>query len=66
MSQHRKSELYALYKQIAEPTKHYRDYTTDELEGLLAEAGVDVTATMAQPPVQSQPDPNEIDRKSVV
>lgn len=60
MSQHRKSELYALYKQIAEPTKHYRDYTTDELEGLLAEAGVDVTATMAQPPVQSQPDPNEM------
>lgn len=60
MSQHRKSELYGLYKQIAEPTKHYRDYSTAELEQLLTDAGVDVSATMAAPPVQSQPDPNEM------
>lgn len=67
MSQTQKAELYAMFKQIAEPTKHYREYTTEELEGLLAEAGVDVEASLAAsapalppPPVQSQADPDEM------
>ena len=59
MSQQRKSELYGLYKQIAEPAKHYREYTTEELERLLAEEGVDVSATMAELPVEG-PDPDEM------
>lgn len=75
MSAKRKAELYGLYKQIAVPEKHYREYTESELEGHLRQAGVDIEATLAtsaedvprETPPTSQPlpefrlpDPNEM------
>lgn len=46
MSAKRKAELYGLYKQVAPPEKHYREYTESELEKLLTDAGVDIEASL--------------------
>lgn len=72
MSAKIKAELYRLYKEHnAAPEKHYRDYTTQELNDLLVEAGVDIEASLAVmhedepapaeelPPLRL-PDPNEM------
>jgi len=48
MSSERKADLWELYKQLRTPEKHYRDYTTAELENALVEAGVDITASLQQ------------------
>lgn len=50
MSAKRKSELYGLYKQIAVPEKHYREYTESELEAHLVRAGVDIEASLNDNP----------------
>lgn len=60
MSQTQKAELYALFKQVAEPTKHYREYSTSELADLLNKAGVDWQASIEPPPTQNEADPNEM------
>ena len=55
MSAKRKAELYGLYKQIATPEKHYREYTESELEKFLTDAGVDIEATLATPVEEELP-----------
>ena len=68
MSAKEKAELYGLYKQVATPEKHYRNYSADELRTLLTDLGVDidealsVTTEAPQPyepmPELRLPDPN--------
>lgn len=65
MSQTEKSELYALLKEAGGVTKHYREYSSDEIRSLLEERGIDVAASLAAsakaaPPVKDQADPNEM------
>lgn len=70
MSAKEKAELYGLYKQVATPEKHYRNYSADELRTLLTDLGVDVDTTLKasaekvvieEPlPELRLPDPNEM------
>ena len=54
MSAKRKAALYGIYKQHVTPEKHYRDYTEDELTGLLNAAGVDIEASLASLPQEEE------------
>jgi hypothetical protein len=47
MSAKEKAELYGLYKMVAVPEKHYRNYSADELRTLLTDLGVDIDAALA-------------------
>lgn len=70
MSAKEKAELYGLYKLVATPEKHYRNYSADELRTLLTDLGVDIDAALKasaekviieEPlPELRLPDPNEM------
>ena len=70
MSAKEKAELYGLYKQVATPEKHYRNYSADELRTLLTDLGVDIDEALSvtteapqtyEPmPELRLPDPNEM------
>jgi hypothetical protein len=62
MTARRKADLWEMYKQVATPVRHYRDYTEAELERLLRGAGVDVEGSLKSEPLPEtqQPDPNEM------
>lgn len=68
MSQTQKAELYALLKEAGGVTKHYREYSSDEITRLLSDMGIDVEASIAasaqaqeqKAPPRSTQDPEEM------